>query len=105
MEHSLEKSTEQAEIIKMIVIPILGLDVEYCKSAVERMADDASMYDSMAALNPNYNPTKGNVLKRKAEALALLIDYVEKLKEIDGLEKQAKVEDAQAEKIANMFKF
>src|SRR5690606_16568630 len=65
MEQSIERSEEQADIIKSIAIPIMLLDVEYCKQAAKDMRDQASRQESMAILNPSYPQAKNDILRLK----------------------------------------
>jgi len=54
MEKSVEKSEEQAAIIKMIALPIMMLDVEYCSKAANDMCEQASRQERMDILIHGY---------------------------------------------------
>ena len=93
MKKTIEKSQEQVDIVTSVALFIQILDVEYCREAAEDMIKDASRYDSMAALNPSYNPEHGQLMRKQAEALTLLCDYVDTLKEIDKLKAGVKTRE------------
>lgn len=98
-----EQSVFQAEIIKMIAVPISILDIEYCKNAATRMKDQASRQESMMVINPSHPQIKNDILRKKGQALDLLCQYADALKEIQELEKQLEKQEQTREKISNMF--
>ena len=103
MEKSVEKSEQQAEIIKMIAFPVLMLDVEYCREAANDMCNQANRQESMALLNPNYPQVKNDILRTQGKALLLLCEYVSTLKEVEKLKGQLANEIETRDKIARMF--
>jgi len=103
MEYSLEKSEEQAEVIKMIALPVLMLDVEYCKEAAKGFLDQAHRQESMAVLNPNHSQIKNDILRKQGNALNFLCQYVESLKEIEKLKQGLQQEEINKAQIARMF--
>ena len=94
MEKTVEKSQEQADIINAIALPILMLDVEYCREAASDMCNQAIRQESMMVINPGYPQLKNDILRKQGEALRLLCDYVSTLKEVEKL--KAKLADEQA---------
>lgn len=107
MEKTVEKSQEQADIINAIAIPIVMLDVEYCREAASDMCTQASRQESMMVLNPGYPQLKNDILRKQGKALGLLCDYVSMLKEVEKL--KVELADQQAnegktrEEIGRMF--
>ena len=69
MEKSVEKAEQQAEIIKMIALPVLMLDVEYCREAANDMCNQANRQESMAVLNPNHPQVKNDILRTQGKEL------------------------------------
>lgn len=103
MDRTLEKSQEQAEIIKMIAFPIQMLDVEYCIAAANDLIDQAHRQESMVVLNPNYPRSKNELIQMQGKALRKLCEYVEALKEIEKLKLQVIEEENTKEKINKLF--
>ena len=103
MEKSVEKSEQQAEIIKMIALPVLMLDVEYCREAANDMCNQANKQESMAVLNPNHPQVKNDLLRIQGKALLLLCEYVSTLKEVEKLKSQLANETKARDEIARMF--
>jgi len=103
MEKSVEKSEEQAAIIKMIALPIMMLDVEYCSKAANDMCEQASRQESMAIFNPNHPQVKNDILRAQGKALLSLCEYVKTLKEVDKLKIQMLSDQQDREKINRMF--
>lgn len=103
MEKSVEKSEQQAEIIKMIALPILMLDVEYCREAANDMCYQAKRQESMAVLNPNHPLLKNDILRKQGDALLLLCEYVSTLKEVEELKGRLANESKIRDEIARMF--
>jgi hypothetical protein len=103
MEKSIEKSEQQAEIIKTIAIQIYFLDVEYCLEAANDMCNQASRQESMAVLNPSHPQVKNDILRTQGKALLLLCEYVNVLKEVEKLKLQLAKENKTHDKIAGMF--
>lgn len=98
MEKSIEKSQQQANIIRPIGILAGALDVPYCRQAAEDMIDQAARQHSMSVLNLRYQPLKTDILHQQGRALRLLCDYVDALKKVDELrEKLNAAERAQVE--------
>ena len=103
MEKSIEKSKEQAEIIKMIALPVEMLDVEYCRQAAKDMKEDASRQEAMALFNPNYPQLKNDILREKGNALSILCDYVSSLKKIQQMQRDLEKEEKIKEDISKLF--
>jgi len=103
MEKSVEKSEQQAEIIKMIALPVLMLDVEYCCEAANDMCNQANRQESMAVLNPNHSQLKNDILRTQGKALLLLCEYVKTLQEVEKLKGQLNNENNTRDEIARMF--
>lgn len=103
MEKTTEKSEQQAEIIKMIALPIMALDIEYCKEAAIDMINQAQRQESLAVLNPNHPQIKNEILRTKGKALWALCEYVDMLKEVQKLEAQLRKEQNARDHIYKMF--
>ena len=103
MEKTFEKSEEQAEIIKMIALPVMMLDIKYCKEAAKDMMQQASRQESMMVLNPNHPQIKNDILRKQGEALRLLAQYAESIKEIQRLKSELSKEQETRERINKMF--
>ena len=103
MEKSVEKSEQQAEIIKSIAIQIYFLDVDYCREAANDMCNQANRQESMAVLNPNHPQVKNDILRMQGKALLLLCEYVNTLKEVEKLKLQLNNENKTRDEIARMF--
>ena len=103
MEKSVEKSEQQAEIIKMIALPILMLDLEYCFEAANDMCNQANRQESMAIFNPNHPQVKNDILRTQGKALLLLCEYVKTLKEVEKLKLQMSNDQKTREGIERMF--
>lgn len=103
MKKSVEKSEQQAEIIKMIAFPLLMLDVEYCRELANDMCDQANRQEAMAVLNPNHPQLKNDILRMQGNALRLLCEYVSTLKEVEKLKGQLANESRVRDEIARMF--
>ena len=103
MEKSVENSEQQAEIIKMIALPLLMLDVEYCREAGNDMCNQANRQEGMAVLNPNHPQVKNNILRTQGKALLLLCEYVSTLKEVEKLKSQMSNEQKKRDEIGKMF--
>lgn len=98
-----EKSEQQADIIKMIALPVIMLDTEYCTEAAKDMRRQASFQQSISILNPKHSPTKDSIVYKQADALMHLVKYVESLKEIEELKSRLRIEEEQQAKIAELF--
>lgn len=103
MEKTIQKSEQQAEIIKTIAIQICFLDVDYCYEAANDMCKQANRQESMAVLNPNHPQVKNDILRTQGKALLLLCEYVNTLKEVEKLKLQLANENKNMDKINRMF--
>jgi hypothetical protein len=103
MKKSVEKSTEQAEIIKMIAVPINLLDVEYCKEIGSDMISQASRQETLAVLNPSYSLLKNDIIRKQGEALLTLCKYIDKLKEVDEMKVKLAKEQKNRDNISDIF--
>lgn len=98
-----EKSEEQAEIIKMIAIPVIMLDTDYCKQVAKEMMKQVSFQQTLSVLNPNHSPTKDELLAKQSNALMYLVEYVEALKDVEKIKEKLKVEDETRAEISKLF--
>lgn len=103
MKKSIQKSEEQAEIIKMIALPLSMLDVDYCRAAANDMCKQASTQESMALLNPSHPQIKNDILATQGKALLLLCDYVSTLQTIQKLKAELANETKVRDEISRMF--
>lgn len=103
MEKSVEKSEEQAVIIKMITVPIIMLDVEYCKEIASDIIHQADRQQTLAVLNPGHPPIKNDILAKQGHALKKLCEYVDLLKEVEQLKAKLKDEQNTRDDIMKMF--
>ena len=76
---SKEKSEEQADIIKVLALPVSMLNIEYLKELAKEMRKTASWQERAAILNPNYNQKKNDLLRVQADALEALVKYSDAL--------------------------
>lgn len=88
MAVSLEKSEQLAGVLKSILPLLYLIDDEYIKEAYEQMYKDASMHDSMAALNPSYNLDSSRLMRTQAMALEHLEQFKETLIECGKLKEK-----------------
>jgi hypothetical protein len=103
MEKTVEKSQEQANVIKIMNIILHGLDTEYCEELAIAMKNQASRQESMAVLNPSYPLEKNEMIRMQAAALTHLVEYVKCLKEVDKIKARVgHVENVNSE-IGKMF--
>lgn len=110
-EKNEQNSQEQAEILKMISVPILMLDVEYCREMAKDLKQQVNMQQISAALNPNlyltilptYSEAKNKLILLQAKALDSICDYVDSLREIDKTKLQIVVEEKQKDQINQLF--
>lgn len=103
MDKTVEKSEQQAEIIKLIALSTSMLDVEYCREVAYDMCNKANRQESMAVLNPNHPQVKNNILRTQGKALQLICEYVSTLKEVEKLKSQLANESKTRDVIAQMF--
>ena len=103
MEKTKENSEQQADIIKMIAIPIMMLDVDYCIDAAKEMLNQASRQEAMSVHKLNHPQIKNDILLKKGKALLTLCEYVKALKEIDELNLQLAKEQQSRDKISKLF--
>lgn len=82
MELTVEKSQEQAGVLLNILIAIHELDVTYMRNFAQNLNKSASLYDSTAVLNRNWNEHGHNLMLLQAKAANLICDYKEILQEI-----------------------
>ncbi len=103
MELSIQKSSEQAEIISSIVLLLYGLDVPYLRHFANTLNQQANQYDSMAALNRNWKASKSQLMAAQAKAITCLCDYKDALQAIDKLKVEVAEEDEQNHFIDKLF--
>jgi len=97
------KSLDLAQQIEMIKSITMTMDLEYLKACSEKFRDQASWQDSASVLNPSYNPTKSDILRKQAQTMGYLLQFVNGLKECQELKDKAALEDSQRSKIMEMF--
>jgi hypothetical protein len=103
MEKTIEKSEEQAEIIKMIAVPIVMLDTEYCREAAAEMLNQANRQESMAILNPSHPQAKNDLLRMQGVALSHLVQYVESLQKVEEIKKEVVKQQGARDQISRLF--
>ena len=103
MEKSTEKSEQQAGIIMSIALPVMLLDIDYCKEAAKDMKQQASRQESMMILNPNHSQIKNDILREQGVALKHLCDYAESLQRIQKLKLGLSQEQKNRDKISKLF--
>lgn len=103
MEHTVEKSELQAEVIKTVAFFLNTLDIEYCRSVGESMMKQAARQEAMTVFNPTHPQLKNELLRKSGKALKVLCEYTDLLKECDELRKQIKDEEGQRNKLNNLF--
>jgi hypothetical protein len=97
------KAAEQAEIVKLINMTLPQLDIDFLKQAAKDMRGDALRYESAAVLNPNFNPTKPQLLKEQANTLDTLCRYFEGIKKCSELKTQLDLDKINREKLTAFF--
>lgn len=102
-EKNEENSQEQAEILKMISMPILMLDVDYCREMAKDLRQQVNTQQTLAVLNPTYSETKNKLILLQAKALDDICNYVDSLREIDKTKLQIVVEEKQRDQINQLF--
>ena len=102
-EEASEKVQEQAGIILAIGRQMLILDTEYLSAAADRFYEKADFNLSAMLLNPTYIPSESTLLKKQADAMRLLCQYKDTLKEIDELKSEISKEKKVKEEIIKMF--
>ena len=100
---SVEKSEQQADLIKAISIPIVLLDVEYCREMSEQIIAQGNRQDSMIILNPSYLLIKNEILREQGKALSLLCDYVDSLKRVEKLKLDLALEKDHTAQVLKLF--
>lgn len=103
IEVTLEKSQEQANVLLCILIGIKDLDVPYLRNFARNLAEEANRYDSMAALNRNWNTHQSALMAAQAKAAHLICDYKECLLEVDKLKELVRDERDQNKFINSLF--
>lgn len=103
MKKTAENSQQQAEIIKMIAVPIMMLDEDYCRELANDMVNQANRQESIAVLNPRHPQSKNEVLRTQGKALLLLCEYVKTLKEVEKLKQRVLADEKNMADISRMF--
>lgn len=98
-----EKSQELADHINGIKLILFFVDVEYAKAVVKAMRKQASFQDSAAVLNPTYMPEKSDLIRKQAEMLEHLVQFIELGKEVDQMKASIARTDETRSKILKMF--
>lgn len=80
-----QESTQQAYFIEMLKPWIVVMNLPYLKECVKAMRADASWQDSASVLSRNYDPAVTQLMRKQAEALQNLIDYIEALQECEKM--------------------
>ena len=97
------KSIELAEQINSIKLLLYGVDIDYAKECVTEMKSQASWEDSAAVLNPMYNPEKSNLIRKQADMLNHLVQFLEAGKEVDEMKKSVNKYAQHQQNIMKMF--
>ena len=103
MKRSVEKSEQQADVIKFIALAIENFDIEYCQQAAKDMIEQANTQDSMIILNPNHPLIANSILRKKGEALNLLCRYAKTINEIQSMNKELAQEEQSRDAISKLF--
>lgn len=103
IELTVEKSQEQAEILFQIGFLANMIDHEYMKEVGKAMKKQSHFQDSALILNPGHPQLKNRILSKEADAVNLLCDYIDSLKEIDMLKNQLSEEENIRDNIKKMF--
>lgn len=102
-ELTVEKSQTLAHHIEMMKLYLNVIDLDYAKKVNTQMVIQVGRQESLAVLNPSYNPKKNELIYKQAQSLGYLIKFIETLKECDELKKQVAVYDNQRSEINKMF--
>lgn len=97
------KSQEMAMVIEMIKPYFHLFDVEYAKQVVIAMQNQASWQDSASVINPSYDFSKSQLIRKQAESLRFFIKFIEGLKECDEMKNKIALSEAGKEHISKMF--
>lgn len=98
-----EKSQEQAAVIFGVAVQLQAFDVFYCREVAKSIFAQANRQESMAVLNASYPQAKNDLLRKQAQALRALCDYVDLLKEVDQLKKEVAKHEQMRGEINRMF--
>lgn len=83
IELTVEKSQEQADLLELAKIYLLQINADYVRELVTGMYNEATHYDTLAALNANYNPAKSKLIRCQAQALSDMVKFIKSLQECD----------------------
>jgi hypothetical protein len=98
-----EKSQQLADTIESIKLLLFCIDVDYAKSVVKAMHNQAEREDSLAVLNPRYNPAKSNMIHMQANMLNDIVNFIETGKQVDEAKKGIQETESHFDKIAKLF--
>jgi len=98
-----ERTRELAQGIELAKFGIIHIDVEYEKVAHKEMCAKYSRYGSAAALIPNWSKEHGDLMNAQNQALGLLIQYIEKLQEVDSLKVVEANSNSKRDQLSKMF--
>lgn len=98
---------EQSLILAKTLIPINNhvfcMDLDYATAAGIEMVQQAGRQEAMSIINAEYSQAMTDILRAKGQALLLLVDYAEKLKEVDELKKKLTKEQQHRENVKKLF--
>jgi hypothetical protein len=103
IEHSEVKSQELADVINIIKPMLHMVDIDYAKSVVKTMLDQASFQDSAAVLSPRYLPERPQLIRQQANALKSFVTFIESLKACDEIRTKISVAEMNQNKIDKMM--
>ena len=85
-----EKAKQLAVAINLLKPIFFLIDLDFAKLAAKEMIDNANRLDSMAVLNPRYNPEKTRNQTLQAKTLMHLVSFIEGLIESDETKQKIK---------------
>ena len=103
MEKTIEKSEEQAEVVRQINIWLPFIDVEYLREAAKETHEAGNWMDAAAVLSRNYTPEKANLKRLQAKAMDALAHYIESSLEIGRMKVQIAEGDTFKARLDKMF--
>lgn len=93
-----------AEIIMDVKVQTSFIPIEDMRHIANEMRNRASMYNSMAALNPGYSPEESNHRMAGVEAFDAFVKFIEKAKSVEKAAAQAKEAQQLRDQLSELFK-
>ena len=103
MELSVEKSNELALIIKAVQPLLATIDTEYARALAKAMRQDINMQQTMAVLNPRFDPAKLEIIRVQAESLDKLAGFVEDIRKAGEMKSKLAETDKIRQEIDKYF--